>query len=398
MQARRQPGWRCRRRISSSPRRAPLPTGPAAASGLPRRSPYAAARPGSRGGPRVTAGSRDHDERGPVTGGNEVAGGNELRVHFPLVPPALRTNIAARPPGPRVENAVLASSQGHEAPSGPRTDNGGDDHATERDHRGTEPAHQPGTAGPRPDPAGLRRQGRHAPQRPDRVHLERLGGRHVHLQERAEAPVPAREPGGCPDHRHRGAPAQDLAHSRSGRAGCRRRHPGRVPRDERQLRNDTRATSRVGGRGPLALRRHGPDRRDPDVGEADRLRDDAAERGRGPGPPAGRAPARLSDPSRDSGKKKRHVMSRTGAPPRPGSEPRHNGRYLTKEDLVAKYLLLKHYRSASQPAPIACEPMDQWTQEEGSGHIQYMMDFAKRLEGTGEFVDEQALSPGGTWG
>ena len=46
--------------------------------------------------------------------------------------------------------------------------------------------------------------------------------------------------------------------------------------------------------GPLALRRHGPDHRDPDVGEADRLRDDAAERGRGAGPAAGRASARLS--------------------------------------------------------------------------------------------------------
>ena len=33
----------------------------------------------------------------------------------------------------------------------------------------------------------------------------------------------------------------------------------------------------------VALRRHGPDRRDPDVGEADRLRDDSAERGRGAG-------------------------------------------------------------------------------------------------------------------
>jgi hypothetical protein len=64
---------------------------------------------------------------------------------------------------------------------------------------------------------------------------------------------------------------------------------------------------------------------------------------------------------------------------------------------MAKYLLLKHYRSASQPAPIACEPMDQWTPEEVSAHIQYMVDFAKRLEGTGEFVGENALSPDGAW-
>jgi len=64
---------------------------------------------------------------------------------------------------------------------------------------------------------------------------------------------------------------------------------------------------------------------------------------------------------------------------------------------MAKYLLLKHYRSASAPAPIACEPMDQWTPEEVSAHMQYMADFAARLEGTGEFVDGQALSPEGTF-
>jgi hypothetical protein len=64
---------------------------------------------------------------------------------------------------------------------------------------------------------------------------------------------------------------------------------------------------------------------------------------------------------------------------------------------MAKYLLLKHYRSASAPASIACEPMDQWTPDEVSAHIQYMLDFAKRLEGTGEFVGENALSPDGTW-
>ena len=64
---------------------------------------------------------------------------------------------------------------------------------------------------------------------------------------------------------------------------------------------------------------------------------------------------------------------------------------------MAKYLLLKHYRSASQPAPLACEPIDQWTPEEVSAHMQYMADFATRLEGTGEFVDGQALSPDGAW-
>src|SRR3954469_14335295 len=62
---------------------------------------------------------------------------------------------------------------------------------------------------------------------------------------------------------------------------------------------------------------------------------------------------------------------------------------------MAKYLLLKHYRGA--PAPVNDVPMDQWTPEELSAHLQYMRDFAARLEGTGEFVDEQALSPEGTF-
>ena len=62
---------------------------------------------------------------------------------------------------------------------------------------------------------------------------------------------------------------------------------------------------------------------------------------------------------------------------------------------MAKYLLLKHYRGA--PAPVNDVPMDQWTPEEVEAHVQFMRDFAARLEGTGEFVDGQALSPDGVW-
>ena len=62
---------------------------------------------------------------------------------------------------------------------------------------------------------------------------------------------------------------------------------------------------------------------------------------------------------------------------------------------MAKYLLLKHYRGA--PASVNDAPMEQWTPEELSAHVQYMDDFAARLEGTGEFVDAQALSPEGTF-
>src|SRR3954466_1565108 len=88
-------------------------------------------------------------------------------------------------------------------------------------------------------------------------------------------------------------------------------------------------------------------------------------------------------------------MSRTRARLRPRSEHGHNGPYHTKENMMAKYLLLKHYRGA--PAPVNDVPMDQWTPEELSAHLQYMRDFAARLEGTGEFVDSRALSPEGTF-
>ena len=60
-----------------------------------------------------------------------------------------------------------------------------------------------------------------------------------------------------------------------------------------------------------------------------------------------------------------------------------------------KYLLLKHYRGA--PAAINNAPMDQWTPEEVDAHIQYMRDFAARLEETGEYVGGEALAPEGAW-
>ena len=62
---------------------------------------------------------------------------------------------------------------------------------------------------------------------------------------------------------------------------------------------------------------------------------------------------------------------------------------------MAKYLLLKHYRGA--PAAVNDVPMDQWMPEEISAHVQYMRDFAARLEQTGEFVDSRALAPGGAF-
>lgn len=62
---------------------------------------------------------------------------------------------------------------------------------------------------------------------------------------------------------------------------------------------------------------------------------------------------------------------------------------------MARYLLLKHYRGA--PTPVNDVPMDRWTPQEVSDHVQFMNDFAARLEQTGEFIDGQALAPEGMW-
>jgi hypothetical protein len=63
---------------------------------------------------------------------------------------------------------------------------------------------------------------------------------------------------------------------------------------------------------------------------------------------------------------------------------------------MAKYLLLKHYRGGPKPVT-NIGPMDQWAPPEIDAHIKYMLDFAAKLEGTGEYVDGQALSPEGTF-
>ncbi|WIY07323.1 YciI family protein [Amycolatopsis mongoliensis] len=63
---------------------------------------------------------------------------------------------------------------------------------------------------------------------------------------------------------------------------------------------------------------------------------------------------------------------------------------------MMKFLLLKHYRGG--PAlTVGFPPMDQWSPEEVDAHVQYMRDFAARLEESGEFVETQALSPQGTF-
>lgn len=59
---------------------------------------------------------------------------------------------------------------------------------------------------------------------------------------------------------------------------------------------------------------------------------------------------------------------------------------------MAKCMLLKHYRGA--PGPVNDVPMDQWAPDEAEAHVQFMRDFAARLERTGEFVDTP-LPPAG---
>ncbi len=50
-----------------------------------------------------------------------------------------------------------------------------------------------------------------------------------------------------------------------------------------------------------------------------------------------------------------------------------------------------------RPEAVNAVPMDQWTPAEIEDHLQYMADFATRLEGSGEYVDGQALSAEGTF-
>jgi hypothetical protein len=61
-----------------------------------------------------------------------------------------------------------------------------------------------------------------------------------------------------------------------------------------------------------------------------------------------------------------------------------------------KYLLLKHYRGGPQ-AVVEVPSMDRWQPQEVDAHVQFMRDFAARLEQSGELVDGQALAPDGAF-
>src|SRR5699024_3360354 len=75
--------------------------------------------------------------------------------------------------------------------------------------------------------------------------------------------------------------------------------------------------------------------------------------------------------------------------PTPGCSDQ-NGSHRPRRETMAKYLLLKHYRGA--PTEPDFVPMEEWTPDEVSAHVQFMNDFAASLVETGEFVESQALS------
>ena len=64
---------------------------------------------------------------------------------------------------------------------------------------------------------------------------------------------------------------------------------------------------------------------------------------------------------------------------------------------MTKYLLLKHYRGDHDIAYGELAPMNEWTPEEVDAHIAFMGKVVDDLKARGEFVDEQALAPEGTF-
>ncbi len=62
---------------------------------------------------------------------------------------------------------------------------------------------------------------------------------------------------------------------------------------------------------------------------------------------------------------------------------------------MPKYLILKHYQGG--PEAPGFVPMNEWTPEEISAHIEFQHSTRRMLTENGEFVDAQALSPDGAW-
>ncbi len=61
---------------------------------------------------------------------------------------------------------------------------------------------------------------------------------------------------------------------------------------------------------------------------------------------------------------------------------------------MPKYLLLKHYTGGPERHPNFA-PISEWTEDEITAHMAFQRHVGDLLRERGEFVDVQALSPGG---
>jgi hypothetical protein len=64
---------------------------------------------------------------------------------------------------------------------------------------------------------------------------------------------------------------------------------------------------------------------------------------------------------------------------------------------MPKYLLLKHYNVGPDSPPADFAPMDQWTAEEVTAHIDFQREVCRVLAESGEFVGAEGLAPTGAW-
>ena len=64
---------------------------------------------------------------------------------------------------------------------------------------------------------------------------------------------------------------------------------------------------------------------------------------------------------------------------------------------MPKYLLLKHYQVGPDSPAADFSPMDEWSADEVTAHIDFQREVGRILTESGEFVDAQALTPQGAW-
>jgi hypothetical protein len=62
---------------------------------------------------------------------------------------------------------------------------------------------------------------------------------------------------------------------------------------------------------------------------------------------------------------------------------------------MPKYLLLKHYTGG--PTPMACPPMNEWSADDVTAHINFQREVGRILTESGEFVGAEGLAPTGAW-